>query len=120
MPKEIEKRMSIGEVAEIVDLPIHTLRQWEQKFPPLRPKRTRANRRYYTGADLEVIRRIKTLLHHERMTIPGARKRLAQDIYGEGKPKTNRELIDLVDKLETRVRGMLDQIDAVRHAKPKT
>jgi DNA-binding transcriptional MerR regulator len=106
--------MSIGEVAETVDLPVHLLRQWEEKFPQLRPRRDRANRRYYSAKDLEIVRRIKTLLHHERMTVPGARKRLAQELYGEGRPRTNSEVLDLVDQLETRVRGLLDRIDTTK------
>lgn len=116
MATQPERRMSIGEVAEIVDLPIHLLRQWEEKFSPLRPKRDRANRRYYTARDLEIVRRIKTLLHHERLTVPGARKRLAQELYGEGRPRTNREVLDLVDDLEKQVRDMLDRIHTVRRS----
>ena len=106
--KEEDRRYSISDVSEMTEVPQHVLRQWEERFPQLRPKRTRTNRRYYTTKDVEVVRRIRELLWHERMTTEGARVRLAQEVRGEGRPRTRAELVDLIDRMEEIVREMLD------------
>lgn len=86
------------------------LRKWEAAFPQLKlkVKRDRANRRYYTAEGIEIVRRLKQLLRHEKMTYKGAAERLAQELRGEGRPKTRQEVFDLLDKIETEVRDMLD------------
>ncbi|MBI2433587.1 MAG: MerR family transcriptional regulator [Candidatus Hydrogenedentes bacterium] len=109
-----DRYYQISEVSRQTDLPVHLLRQWEAKFPQLRPKRSRTNRRYYTSGDIDVIRRINYLLYHEKMTIEGARLRLAQEIHGRGKPQTNQEVVDVLDKIEAEIRGMLSLIDRAR------
>lgn len=107
-----DRRYAISEVSEIAGVPPHVLRHWERRFAQLKPKRDRANRRYYGPADIEIVRRIKHLLRHERMTIKGAQTRLAQELHGEGRPRTRKEAIDLVDRIETEVRGLLDLLDS--------
>lgn len=105
------KRYGIAEVSELTEVPTHVLRQWETRFPQLRPKRDRANHRFYTDKDLAVVRRIKQLLWHEKMTTEGARKCLAQELRGEGRPRTRQEAIELLDKIETEVRHLMDLLD---------
>lgn len=107
-----EKRLSIREVSEMTEVPDYVLRQWESKFPPLKPKRDRAGRRYYLRKDVEIVRRIKQLLWHERMSTEGARIRLMQELRGEGRPKTRREAIEILDRMEAEVRAMLDLLDS--------
>jgi len=111
MTKPDDRRYAIGEVSAMTEVPTHLLRQWEAKFAQLRPRRTRSNRRYYTARDIEIVRRIKSLLRHEGMTIDGARIRLSQELSGEGRPRTNREAIDLADRLEAEVRALLELLD---------
>ena len=106
-----DRRYTISEVGEITGVPAHVLRQWESRIPQLNPKRDGSNRRYYTLDDIDVVRRIKQLVRHEKLTIKGVVKRLSQEIYGEGRPKTNREVLDLLDKLETEVREALDMLE---------
>ena len=108
MSPDADKRYKIGKVSEMTGVAPHVLRQWEAKFPQLKPKRDRANRRYYTAADINIVRRLKTVLWHEKMTAKGARIRLAQELHGEGRPKTRQEAIEILDKLEDEVRAMLD------------
>ena len=111
MPSADERRLSISEASELVDVPAYVLRQWEARFPQLRPKRNRANRRYYTEADIEIIRRVKQLVRHERLTTEGARKRLSQELRGAGRPKTNTEAIALAESLENEIRTLLNRLD---------
>lgn len=101
------RRYSIGDVSEFTELPLHTLRQWQRQFPQLNPKRDRANRRYYTVRDIEIVMRIKHLVRQEKMTLAGARVRLAQELHGEGRPRSNREALELARKIEAEARAML-------------
>ena len=107
-----ERRLTISEASELVGEPAYILRQWERRFPQLRPKRNRANRRYYTNADIEIIRRIKQLIRKEGLTTEGARQRLDQELHGEGLPKTNSEALALAEALETEIRSLLHRLDA--------
>lgn len=114
MSARIDRRYTIGEVSEIVDIPVYLLRQWEDKFPQLKPKRTRSNRRYYLAKDIEIVKRIKTLLWHERLRVDGARVRLAQELHGAGRPQSNAEALDLADKIQSEARAMLDLLDSLK------
>jgi DNA-binding transcriptional MerR regulator len=103
----------ISQASEETGVAVHLLRQWETKFPQLNPKRNRAGRRFYNDADLDIVKRINYLLRHEKLTIPGARKRLAQELLGEGRPQSNQEAVDLLDKMQDEIRAMVDLLDSV-------
>jgi DNA-binding transcriptional MerR regulator len=66
----------IGEVASIVGVKPYVLRYWESEFSLVRPTKTRSRHRLYRPKDVETLMQIKRLLHDERFTIEGARKRL--------------------------------------------
>lgn len=107
-----ERRLRISEVSELTGVAIHLLRQWEEKIPQLKPRRDRANRRYYLEKDIDIVRRIKHLVRHEKMGLDGVKIRIAQELHGEGRPRTRQEAIDLVDRIETEVRTMLEILDS--------
>jgi DNA-binding transcriptional MerR regulator len=69
----------IGEVAEITDVPAYVLRYWESEFKLLRPKKNEVGQRLYRRRDVDLILKIKSLLYEERLTLEGAKKRLAED-----------------------------------------
>ena len=69
--------LTIGELANELDLPQHILRYWESRFPQLKPLQRSGNRRYYRPADVEIARRIHHLLNVEGFTVKGARKVMA-------------------------------------------
>jgi len=76
-PRVPEKQyFRIGEVAEIADVEPYVLRFWETEFPPLRPAKTRSNRRTYSRKDVELVLEIRDLLYERGFTIAGARKHL--------------------------------------------
>lgn len=106
-----DRRYSISEVSDITDVALHVLRRWEPRFPQLKPKRDRANRRYYTVDDVEIVRRIKQLVHDEKLTTQGAARRLSEEMAGEGRPQTNLEVNELLDKIENEVRTALEIFD---------
>ena len=66
----------IGEVSELVGVKPYVLRYWESEFSALKPSKTRSKHRLYRRKDVETLLQIKHLLHDERFTIEGARKRL--------------------------------------------
>lgn len=111
MVESVERRHRISEVSKMLELPPHVLRQWESKFPQLNPKRDHAGRRYYMAEDIDIVRRIKYFMHHEKMTIEGARLRLARELHGNGRPQTRQETLDLITRIEDEARAMLDLLD---------
>jgi DNA-binding transcriptional MerR regulator len=66
----------IGEVADIVGVKPYVLRYWESEFSVIKPAKTRSKHRLYRRKDVETLLQIKRLLHEQRFTIEGARKRL--------------------------------------------
>jgi DNA-binding transcriptional MerR regulator len=66
----------IGEVADIVGVKPYVLRYWESEFSVIKPAKTRFKHRLYRRKDVETLLQIKRLLHEQRFTIEGARKRL--------------------------------------------
>ncbi len=69
---------SIGEVSEITGLKPYVLRYWETEFKQLSPPKNRAGNRTFRQKDIKMIQSLKQLLHVEKFTIEGARKRLAE------------------------------------------
>ena len=78
----------IGEVARIVGVKPYVLRYWETEFPMIRPGKTRSKHRLYRRRDVEALLEIKRLLHNERYTIEGAKRRLK----GPAKPAVSAEV----------------------------
>lgn len=108
-----DKRYKISEVSEITGVATHLLRQWESKIPQLRPRRDRSNRRYYTLKEIDIVKRINYLVRHEGLTLNGTKIRLAQELHGEGRPKTNQDVVDLLDKIETETRAIQNLLDRI-------
>lgn len=79
MPPAEKLYYRIGEVEETTGVPAYVLRYWESEFKLLRPKKNPAGQRVYRQRDVDLIRRIKTLLYDERLTLEGAKKRLLSD-----------------------------------------
>lgn len=99
-----KKYFTIGEVSEICQLKSHVLRYWEQVFPQLKPNKRRG-RRYYQKADVELLVEIKSLLHEQGYTIPGAKARLSQMSYTqtilEEKTDSNNVLFEQIKELHS-------------------
>lgn len=79
----------IGEVADIVGVKPYVLRYWESEFTIIKPAKTRSKHRLYRRKDVETLLQIKRLLHEQRFTIEGARKRL------KSLPKEERQQIEM-------------------------
>lgn len=97
---------TISEVADELDLPQHVLRFWETKFRQIAPMKRGGGRRYYRPQDVELIRRIKSLLHTEGYTIKGVQRMLGQGgvdklPQASESVSTERESIPQVDQPNT-------------------
>ncbi len=65
---------TISEVASELDVPSHVLRFWETKFSQVRPLKRGGGRRYYRPEDVDLLRRIRSLLYDDGYTIKGVQK----------------------------------------------
>ncbi len=71
-----KKYFRIGEVSRLTGLEQHVIRYWEKEFPKLKPVRAGSRQRLYSREDIALILDIHRLVHEERYTIAGARRRL--------------------------------------------
>lgn len=82
---------TISEVAAELSVPQHVLRFWESKFSQVRPLKRGGGRRYYRPEDVTLLKRIRSLLYDDGLTIKGVQK-LFRDhgvktiVEGEGGP----------------------------------
>mgnify|MGYP003528362491 CR=1 FL=1 len=67
----------IGEVSEMLDVSVSTLRFWEDTFEQLEPFRTPGGTRKYRPEDVEMCRQIKHLLRDKGLSLEYAKKELA-------------------------------------------
>jgi DNA-binding transcriptional MerR regulator len=68
----------IGDVSAILGVKPHVIRFWESEFPFLAPAKASSGQRVYRRSDIEALILVKHLLHIERFSIEGARKKLAE------------------------------------------
>jgi DNA-binding transcriptional MerR regulator len=67
---------SVTEACRRLRIQPHVLRYWEKEFE-ISLKRNSAGRRIISAAQLQKLELIRHLLYHERLTVAGARRRLA-------------------------------------------
>jgi DNA-binding transcriptional MerR regulator len=77
---EIPDRLyfKIGDVARICGVEAYVLRFWETQFPQLKPNKSGTGQRLYRRKDVELVLKIKHLVHAEGYTLSGARQALEQ------------------------------------------
>jgi len=76
--KKIEKLYySIGEVSKMLDVPVSTVRFWENEFDILRPMKNKKGNRMFTTNDVRNLTIIHKLLKEEGMTLAGVKKKLS-------------------------------------------
>lgn len=71
---------TISEVADEINVPQHVLRFWETKFSQIRPLKRGGGRRYYRPEDVALLKRIRTLLYTDGLTIKGVQKLLREGL----------------------------------------
>ena len=90
--KSAQAFRTISEVATELDVPQHVLRFWESKFSQVRPLKRGGGRRYYRPEDIDLLRRIRSLLYEDGYTIKGV-QRLRKE--GRGRLPPQQQRLDL-------------------------
>jgi DNA-binding transcriptional MerR regulator len=106
-----KRYFTIGEVSELCAVKPHVLRYWEQEFPHLKPVKRRGNRRYYQRHEVQLIRRIRSLLYLEGFTISGARNRLDQELANPSSSISGNDTREVVSQL---LRDIEEVVDVLR------
>ena len=98
MKNDIKKLYySIGEVSKMVGLKSYVLRYWETEFKQLSPPKNRAGNRTYRQKDIDLILKIKDLLHGRKFTIEGARSVVSGKSFPElPAERINKNIIKLL------------------------
>ncbi|KPF87415.1 hypothetical protein IP70_04460 [alpha proteobacterium AAP38] len=88
---------TISEVSVDLEVPQHVLRFWETKFPQIKPLKRGGGRRYYRPDDVELLRRIQSLLYQDGYTIKGVQKLLRESRGLAGLPPPGTRMPSLFD-----------------------
>ena len=65
---------TIGEVSQIINVPVYVIRFWEKKFDLIKPIKRKGGNRYFDKSQISNLIIIKNLLHEDRYSIEGAKK----------------------------------------------
>jgi DNA-binding transcriptional MerR regulator len=77
--KKVEKLFySIGEVSEMMHVPISTIRFWENEFDILKPRKNKKGNRLFTPEDIKNLKIIHHLVKEKGMTLAGTKKQLSE------------------------------------------
>lgn len=106
--KPIEKLYySIGEVSKMLNVPVSTVRFWENEFNILKPIKNKKGNRMFTPDDIRNIKIIHHLLKEEGMTIPGVKRRLS------GKKEETDYKYEITESLQKIKELLLDLRDGI-------
>ena len=78
--KEIEKLFyPIGEVAQMFEVSVSSIRYWEKEFDILKPKKNKKGNRMFTKKDVDNLKIIYHLTKERGFTLEGAKKKLREN-----------------------------------------
>jgi DNA-binding transcriptional MerR regulator len=72
---------TIREVSAIIGVPQYVLRFWENKFSDIVKPTKNKNRRCYSDEDIEMLHKIRNLLHDQGYTIKAAQNLFNADLF---------------------------------------
>lgn len=96
-------KFSIGDVCRILGVKPHIVRYWEQEIGILSPEKDISGRRVFTTADLQLLFRIKYLVHERKYTVEGAAQKILEELDGrqaDAKARIHVARNDLLSVLE--------------------
>jgi DNA-binding transcriptional MerR regulator len=74
---------SAADAARLLHVKIHVIRYWEREIPLIQPQKNIQGRRVYSDRDLQLLIRLKHLLHDRHFTVEGAKEELLRELAGE-------------------------------------
>ncbi len=95
---------SISEVSKMTELPVSTLRYWEEQFEQLKPLKNDKGKRFYTTQDIELVKQIKFIRDDLQITridairtelASGAKNTEARQRATELLKKIRQQLVDI-------------------------
>jgi len=107
----------IGTVCELLGVKPHVLRYWEQELPIISPRKDQAGRRVYSRQELDLLLRIKYLLHEKKFTLAGVQEKIWEELYSEEKntrahiTAIRNELLLLQGRLREQQKKLEDVLD---------
>lgn len=113
VPVSQKKYLTIGEVAEMFQVSVETLRKWERDFPRvLKPMRTGKDTRLYDAKQQKNVAMIYHLLREEGLSIEGAQKRLTNKQSDE---EIRQEVIAKLQNVRSQLVGIVEEIDKLQN-----
>ena len=98
--KNLDALRTIGEVSQIINVPVHVIRFWEKKFNSIKPIKKMGGNRYFDKNQISNLKIIKKLLHEDKYSIEGAKKVLTHKIFiDKEKQILEEEIRSIVNKL---------------------
>lgn len=107
-----KKYYRIGDVAQILGIPVTTLRFWESQLTILRPKRNDKGTRFYTPADIETIKKIHYLVKDKGIKLEAAQAQIRANRDGVDKR------FEVVDRLKS-IRAQLKELQQAFDSMPQ-
>lgn len=101
---------TIGEVSNITGVEPHVLRYWESLFRELSPGKNRAGKRIYRDSDIEIIRKLKSLIQDKKYSTAGARRVLREEKTASSEIRSESRLPDDLIQDLSRVRDFLSDL----------
>ena len=99
--KEPNALRTIGEVSQIINVPVYVIRFWEKKFDLIKPIKRKGGNRYFDKSQISNLIIIKKLLHEDRYSIEGAKKVLTESVFEvREKQSLVKEITQLINKLK--------------------
>lgn len=99
---------SMTETQEMTSLPASTLRYWEKHFEQLNPRKDGHGNRYYTMADIELIKQIKYLRDEMHITrIEALRQELKQ---GKRQADFRQRVADILVRVRSELVAIREQL----------
>lgn len=111
MDSTSKRYYKISEVAEMVGLPMSTLRFWETCFPAINPRRNDRGTRFYTPRDVETIRMVNYLVKEKGMKLEAAQEEMKRNRDGITKKF---ETVQRLRNVRDRLQEMLDSLHKLR------
>ena len=99
--KELDALRTIGEVSQIINVPVYVIRFWEKKFDSIKPIKRQGGNRYFDKNQISNLIIIKKLLREDKYSIQGAKKVLMKNNFVEKEKQILvKEIKQLINKLK--------------------
>ena len=110
--QDLDKKFyKIGDVAEILGIPMSTLRYWETQFTIIKPRRNAKNIRFYTPNDIETIRKIHYLVKEKGFKLDAAQAQIRANRDGVDK---RFEVVDRLKDIKAQLEGLRNALDSIQ------